>query len=131
MPAKCSKAVSVPLGLSDHNLVAIKRITKIPKAPSIINYRRSFKWFNKELFEKEIGDVNWFPVCREEDPEAALSVFMELFMGIADKHAPLRKWTSRSKGAPWIDDELRKLMSTRHNAKGVACRTCALLDRQN
>lgn len=112
-------------------MVAIKRITKIPKAPSIINYRRSFKWFNKELFEKEISDVNWLTVCREEDPETAQSVFLELFMGIADKHTPLRKWTSRSKGVPWIDGELRKLISMRDNAKGVAYRTRALLDRQN
>ncbi len=32
MPEHCSKAVSVPLGCSDHNLVAIMRKTKIPKA---------------------------------------------------------------------------------------------------
>lgn len=36
MPEHCSKAVSVAPGCSDHNLVAIIRKTKIPKAGSKI-----------------------------------------------------------------------------------------------
>ena len=39
----CSKAVSVPIGCSDHNTVAISRKAKVPKAgPKIVN-KRSYK----------------------------------------------------------------------------------------
>ena len=41
-------------------------------------------------------------------------------MSIADKHAPLRKCTVRSNGATWIDDELRKFMIQRFDAKEIA-----------
>lgn len=75
--------------------------------------------------------MQWLNVCREDDPEKALSVFMKLFMGIADKHAPLRKWSARSNGVPWIDDELRNLMAQHNDAKKVADRTGTLSDRQS
>lgn len=35
----------------------------------------------------------------------ALSEFMPLFIGTAEKYASIRKWTVKSKGAPWIDDD--------------------------
>jgi hypothetical protein len=41
MVEHCSKAVSVALGYSDHNLVALIRKTNIPKAGPKIIYRRS------------------------------------------------------------------------------------------
>lgn len=69
--------------------------------------------------------MKWLDVCSEENPEKALNVFMKLFMEIADKHAPMRKWTARSNSAPWLDDELRELMKL----KKTADRTGSLSDR--
>ena len=61
----------------------------------------------------------------------SLSLFMKLFMSVADKHAPLRKCTVRSNGALWIDDELRNLMIQRYDAKKVADKCGTLFDKQS
>ena len=42
---------------------------------------------------KDIRDEQWSDVCLENDPDIAQSKFMEKLM--ADKHAPLRKYTAR------------------------------------
>jgi hypothetical protein len=39
----CSEAVSVPIGYSDHNIVAISRKAKVPTAVPKIVYKRSYK----------------------------------------------------------------------------------------
>lgn len=129
-PEHCSKAISITQGCSDHNLVAIVRKTRIPKANSRINFRRSYRSFNQELFEEEVKNVQWLNVCSEKNPEKALNVFMKLFMEIADKHAPMRKWTARSNSAPLMNDEMRILMAQRNAAKKAADRTGTLSDRQ-
>jgi hypothetical protein len=41
----CSKAVSVPIGCNDHNIVAISRKAKVPTAGPKIVYKRSYKIF--------------------------------------------------------------------------------------
>ena len=61
----------------------------------------------------------------------SLSLFKELFTSIAIKHAPLRKSTVRSNGAPWIDDELRNVMIQRADAKNVAEKYGTLFDKQS
>lgn len=65
----------------------------------------------------EVEQVDWSVVCHENNPEIALNIFMNLFMEIANRHAPLKKVTVRSKSAPWLDKELLDLMMLRENAK--------------
>ena len=42
---------------------------------------------------------------------------MDLFVPIVNKHAPLRKFTVKPNGAPWIDEELKNLMKQRNDLK--------------
>ena len=42
---------------------------------------------------------------------------MSLFKEIADIHAPLRKFTVKTKPAPWLTDYLRDLMEMRDMTK--------------
>ena len=52
-----------------------------------------------------------------DDPNEALDIFMSVFKEIADIHAPLRKFTVKTKPAPWRTDYLRDLMEMRDMAK--------------
>ena len=122
-------SVSITIGFSDHNLIAIKRKTKVPKAPSLIIHKRSYKHFNQELFLNDVKRVNWSNVCQEEDPEVALGCFMSLFMQIVNKHAPVRKTTVRANGAPWLGNDLKSLMKQRDQAKQLAELSGVLSDR--
>lgn len=79
---------------------------KVPKARAKII---AYKSFNVEGFINEMSGINWDEVCCEDDPEVALDLFMLRYMSIADKHAPLKKFTVRNKSALWIDSSLRIL----------------------
>ena len=73
-------------------------------------YKRSYKHFSPENF---INDLQFAPFClvgSVDDPNEALDIFMSLFKEIADIHAPLRKYTVKTKPAPWLTDYLRDLM---------------------
>lgn len=48
----CSKVVSIPVGCSDHNLVAIVRKTTVPKAGPKIIFKRSYKHFSEDKCKK-------------------------------------------------------------------------------
>ncbi len=61
----------------------------------------------------EVEQVDWSGVCNENNPEIALNLFME----IANRHAPLKKITVRSKSVPWLDKEFLDLITLKENAK--------------
>uniref|UniRef100_A0A8C7Z1Z2 ribonuclease H n=1 Tax=Oryzias sinensis TaxID=183150 RepID=A0A8C7Z1Z2_9TELE len=131
VPDLCFQAVSIGVGCSDHNLIAITKQTKMPKSGGRIMYRRSYKHFNPNLFIDDIKSSNWSTVVQEIDVNASLNTFMETFGKIVEKHAPLRKRTVKSNSAPWLDEELLSLMKRRDNAKKVASNSKHVEDYTN
>ncbi len=93
----CSKAVSVAVGCSDHNLIAITKKTKIPKSGTRFVLSRSYKRFNKDLFINDVQSVQWTEVCQEKDVNVALNTFMDIVNKLIDKYAPLTKRSVKSK----------------------------------
>ena len=110
----CSKAVSVPIGYSDHNIVAISRKAKVLTAGPKIVYKRSYNRFCCDSYVDDAKNMCWSDVINEEHP------FMKLLLPIIDKHAPVKKLTVRTVKAPWMDEELKNCMVERDGAKGVA-----------
>ncbi|MGL5507016.1 MAG: endonuclease/exonuclease/phosphatase family protein [Paraclostridium sp.] len=126
----CSKAVSVAVGCSDHNLIALTKKTKIPKLGSRIILSRAYKRFNQDLFINEVQSVQWSEVCQENDVNIALNTFMDIITKIVDKHAPIIKKSVKVKNAPWLDDDLRSLMLQRDMAKYMAQKSGSHFDKQ-
>ena len=67
-------------------------------------------------------------VCDDNDPEAALRLFMNYFNENCEWSC--RKCTTKAKKALWIDIELKDLMTLRDNAKKMANNLCCPLARQ-
>lgn len=116
----CSKAISVCVGVSDHNLIAVNRKTKVPKVGQKIVIKRIFKYFNEEIYRADIANIDWTQVLCEEDPDEALELFMNLIMPIIDNHAPLKRMTVRSVVSPWVDNELKEYFTQRDVLKAEA-----------
>ena len=97
-----SKAVSVPIGCSDHNTVAISRKAKVSTAGPKIVYciRDHTKDFAVTLMWIMLKNSCWSDVINEEHPDTALDEFMKLLLPIIDKHAPVKKLTVRTVKAP-------------------------------
>lgn len=125
-----SKAISVPVGYSDHNLVAIARKGSVPKAKPRVILTRTLKRFSEEAFLNDICKINWSSVLEEEEPDTALNVFMSKFVPVIDQHAPVKKMTVRTFGAPWVDEELKQQMALRNEAKAIANKTRSVIDRR-
>lgn len=68
--------------------------------------------------------MSWECVLYEDNPDDALQSFMELFLRVIKKHAPLQKYTVRNCKSPWIAVELRQLIKQRELAKKVAAASC-------
>ena len=92
----CSKAISVSIGCSDHNIVAISRKAKVPTAGPKIVYKRSYKRFCCDSYVDDVKNICWSDVIKEEHPDAALDEFMKLLLPIIDKPIPVKKLTVRT-----------------------------------
>ena len=51
----CSKAISIPVGCNDHNLVAIGRKTKVPKAGQKIILKRMYRYLDESLYYSDVS----------------------------------------------------------------------------
>lgn len=89
----CSKEISASIGFSDHNIVAIVRKTSISKVGPKILHKGSFRRFCENDFIRDIGNINWNQVLILNEVEKAIQLFNELFTSVADRHAPLRKFS--------------------------------------
>lgn len=116
----CSKAISMPVGFSDHNLVSVNRKTKVPKSGQKMIVKRIFKHFNENEYCEEVRNVDWSKILVEDDPDRALEAFTSSIMPIMDKHAPLRRITVRTIAAPWVDLELKEHIKLRNELKAEA-----------
>lgn len=126
----CSRAISIPIAFSDHNLVAISRKTKVPKAGPKIVFKRSYRGFCCEAYVSDVRNICWTNVGIQRDPNIALNVFTELLGPVMDKHAPVRRLTVKSLRCPWVDEELKDCMAQRREAKEAANRSGSTSDRQ-
>ena len=86
----CFKAVSKSIGCSDHNIAAICRNTKVPKAGLNIVYKRSYNKFCSDSCVVDVNHFCWFVVCNEEQTYAAIDTLMKLLIPSTNKQ-PLRK----------------------------------------
>ena len=65
----------------------------------------------------------WYLVEAENDPNKAWDIWKQIFIYIADGHAPLKKKRIRGNCAPWITPELKHDMFDRDRLKRVASRS--------
>lgn len=119
----CPKTYSIPVGFSDHNIVAIIRKTKLTKAGPRILFQRSYKSFNETAFINDIKELSWERIYATHNTDIALELFNEMVLKVINEHAPLRKFTAKRKSAPWFDDELKTSMTQRDNFKALAVQT--------
>ena len=116
----CSKALSLPVGYSDHNVVVTVRKCKLPNSGPKVLLLRSMRTFNEARFLSDVSNLCWEGVLEKDDPNVALEIFNSVFLGVIDAHAPIRKQSVRKANSPWLDGELKDLMKQREDAKKAA-----------
>ena len=122
---KCSQPFVINFGDSDHDIIGIVRLSKVPSPPCRFIRKRCYKDFKKEHFLIDIQNENWLEVYFYQDVNDAVSCFTMEFRNILNKHAPWKKIQQRKFFVPWISKETKELMRQRDQwklkAKGLAC----------
>ena len=89
--------------VSDHFPVVCSWLLKLPpktkKGHTTILYR-SFKHFDKDAFLYDLHNTPFCNVLNETDPEEALGLWYKLFIGVLNKHAPLRSKRVKTQRIP-------------------------------
>lgn len=114
--------VHVPsLAVSDHNPVCCTVSMKLDKENNkrhkTIKYR-SFKKFNNGDFLRDLSNTPFSDVYNHTSPDSALSCWMDLFLGVLNKHAPIReKRVKHSTLPPWLTVDIKQAMTFRDKLK--------------
>ena len=62
------------------------------------------------MFREDLEHIPWETIELEETPEGSWNAFKDLFLTIADKHAPIVRRRVRGYSVPWLASDLKKLI---------------------
>ena len=110
-------------GASDHSITFAVKKAGVCKAHVEIRDVRSFKHYNKEHFQRDIASVPWSVIESFDDINDAVVAWNNLFVDVANQHAPLKRIRSNHASKPWITNEIKELMAERDYALRVAKRS--------
>nr|CAH7749991.1 unnamed protein product [Callosobruchus chinensis] len=114
--------------ISDHELVScvLSRTRAEPK-PFIYTYR-SFKNFDSDHFYHDLENLSLIDICYIKDIDDKLNIFNSRLIGLFDKHLPIKSSRITKPKAPWLNDEIKKMMKDRDAAKSKFRKTPSTLN---
>ena len=122
-PDKIMASGVFDLGQSDHCPIACIRSTRLAKTQFCTVTKRNLRHFNEQSFLTDLHQSNIHLTSELSDLQSALDFFINNFIKIVDKHAPLKKFRVKDRSTPWFSQELSSLFKQRHNAWSRARRS--------
>jgi hypothetical protein len=107
--------VPVP-GISHHDLVYVSLQIHSPKPKSQTIRHRNFRSFNEDDFLSDASSMPWNDIVNCPSIDQKINSFNSLITSLYDRHAPYKYVRSKNKPSPWMNDEIRALMSQRDTA---------------
>jgi len=103
-------------GISKHDVIfCVLRLVSPRNAPKFISYR-DFKNIDFVKLTNDARDVDWLPVLQTDDVNTALQIFNQHIIDLFNQHAPVITKRVTRQPAPWISNEIRRLMADRDSA---------------
>ena len=111
----------VQTAISDHFPVictlSFGSTTKLRKGHTYVHYR-TFKNFHKDHFLLDLSKCQFEHVSNCSDPEDAARAFLNIFLPVIDKHAPIRKKRVKHPNLPtWMTSDIMSAMKIRDQLK--------------
>lgn len=105
-------------GLSDHDIIYCVRKLHCKKLPSEIKTFRNYAKYEQDKFCEELKRVDWQTECDAPGNQTESihyvdqlwTSFKNLFIVIADKHAPLISKITRGIQTPWMSGQIKKVI---------------------
>ena len=112
------------MALSDHCKVYCVIKAGVPKVPPRFIEYRSYKNYDKNLFLQDLSNVDWQPVYDFDDVNDAINTWYNLYINVADQHAPTKKQRIKGLNTPWMTSYLSNLMHDRDYHKKAVKSKC-------
>ena len=113
-----------PLKVKSSGVIYVCTKDAINRSPPKIAESRSFKYYNKFAFRRDLFyTLNSINIGKELDPNKMWETWKNVFTSIADKHTPLTMPKVRSKHTPWLTNEIKKQINLRGYLKQKATET--------
>ena len=102
-----------PTGIGDRDMVGcVRKINSAKFKPRLIKCRDYRKYNPKEMTE-DLRKQNWYPGLNSSNVNEAWNKMKNIVLEVVDKHAPRIMKKVRGKLAPWLTDDVKKLMNER------------------
>ena len=103
----------ISTGIGDHEMVGcVRKINWVKFKPRLIKCHDYRKYNPKEMSE-DLRKQNWYPVLNSRNVNNAWNTMKNIMLEIFDKHAPRLMKKVKGKLAPWLTNDVKKLMNER------------------
>uniref|UniRef100_A0A0A9YIX2 RNA-directed DNA polymerase from mobile element jockey n=1 Tax=Lygus hesperus TaxID=30085 RepID=A0A0A9YIX2_LYGHE len=99
--------------ISNHDLIFCALNLKLPKQHENLKVVRDKRKFDEKIFIKAASELDWDQIYMEPDLDKKIEIFTTLIVNLYNEHCPLHKIKPKHLPAPWISDDIRKMMATR------------------
>ncbi|KAI8483113.1 hypothetical protein Bbelb_391320 [Branchiostoma belcheri] len=129
-PDRHRLSLSVVWGFSDHNLIMTCAKVGVEVGGARSREYRNYKNYSQQSFIDSLKAVRWETVLDCTHVSEAWSAFKDIFLSVAEAHAPITRKQVKEKGrpAPWLTDIVKNLMGQRDAARRKAIKTKDMKD---
>ena len=114
--------------ISDRYLIFTVLKLKLPKPQPTYVIARSYKHYDPVRFVEDLAQVPWLNNLLIDDVNEKLDHFNCNFLGILDRHAPIKTMKIRYRQCPFVDEEIKNEMNRRDHIHKIARQTNNALD---
>ena len=116
------------IGFSDHCAIfGVRKLHNIKRPPPKIIQSRNYKNYDPAFFTDDLNKIPWDILEMESTSNEAWIVFKDLFLTVADKHAPVGTRRVREFSVPWLTPSIKELMTERdyhHKKRSKQIKNC-------
>lgn len=109
----------LPSCFSYHDLIYISYKIRVPKVKASYTCRRSFNRIDVAALRNDFGAIDWTPIFRGNNVDTMVKFFNKSILNLFDHHAPVKKIKIKHKPAPWVNSDIKIVMSKRDKAKRI------------
>lgn len=102
---------------SYHDLIFLSYKIRPPKAKSRTLLQRNFGGIDGDRLRDDAANLDWSAVTDVDAIDSKVEVFNTLLTQLYDTHAPIRPVKFKHLPAPWLTDEIKRLMEKKNAAK--------------
>ncbi|KAK3912816.1 LINE-1 retrotransposable element ORF2 protein, partial [Frankliniella fusca] len=118
-------------GFSAHDLIYAVFNLSVPRPTNLTFSYRNLNAINVENLISDVEHAPWSDMYYESDIEIKLDCFNSIILGLLDKHAPIQTKKFKQPSAPWMTDDIRKMLCYRNKLRKKCIRTRDQSDMDN